>query len=106
MGDKGGRHIPRILNLEHKHESRRDEAGAADDLGNPVHSVHGWYGEGVVDRRQGREARYPEDAGSQQLGKGREEADLFDVVCFEIAPGRPPGPSSLLVTLVSVSPSR
>jgi hypothetical protein len=34
------------------------------------HPVHDWYGMGVVDRRQGTETCYSEDAGSQ-LDKGK-----------------------------------
>jgi hypothetical protein len=73
-------HFSRTSSINMKAENK---ANAADDLRDPIHPVHE-YREGAVDRQQGREAHYSEDAGSQQLDKGHAEPDLFDAVCFEV----------------------
>lgn len=96
-------YIAFLLYLEHEYGARGDKASAVDDSKDPTHSILVTGMEkGVVDRRQGGEARCLEDAGSQ-LDKGREEPDLPTVVCFEVVAGWPQDLQLVSYSLLPVS---
>ena len=88
-----GRLPPPLLGLEHEQRAGHDETGAADDLGGPIRAVEGCGGgEALKDRRQGGQARDPEDGGAEELGGASDEAELVEVVVAKVVPGWEPNP--------------
>jgi len=86
--------VPSRLRLQHEQRARDDEARATDNLRRPVQDDGHGPRHPVVDARQRGEARDPEDGGGKELGEGREEPELVDVVRAQLVPcGEPdPGP--------------
>ena len=72
---------PPSLRLKHEQDAGYDEAGASDDLGDPVGAVEGrGGGETGEDGWKGGEAGNPEDGCTEELGRAGDEAKLAQVV--------------------------
>src|SRR5215469_9601218 len=92
---------PPMLRLKHEQGARHNEAGATNDLGNPVGAVEGrGSGEPGEDGWQSGDAGNPEDGRAEELEGRGDEAELVQVVVTQVAPGWKPHPGFALGTVV------
>lgn len=87
--------VPFGLGLEHVQGAGDDEAGAADDLRDPVGCVeHILRLEVVVDAREGGDSGDAEDGGAKELGGAGEKAQFTQIVGAEGVEGWEPLPGA------------